>query len=203
MDFTPRFSATIVAFLLVAAAVTQSLYTALYLSAPEVNRLPIWSAEAMIFVAMAAFASVPMVHSKRFTVGWGAIFAASILNVGQVGVGLVMFGPFFEAAEAVPGMQPAAMSVVAYSFFVYNAAKVLLAFAALIFGMAHMKSGGGFAKVIGGAAAVVGVIAMIANAASMGFGREVFGELPLAGGSGVLATVLLALCLKSGLKDRA
>lgn len=202
MDFTPRFSATIVAVLLVTAAVTQSLYTALYITAPDVNRVPIWSVEAMIFVAMAAFAASPMVHSRAYNVGWGAIFAAAILNVGQVGVGLVMFGPFREMAEAVPETAPAAASVVAYSFFVYNAAKVLLAFAALIFGLAHMKSGG-LARVIGGAAALVGVVAMIANAASMGFGRDVFGELPLAGGSGVLATLLLAFCLKSGLRTEA
>lgn len=202
MDFTPRFSATIIAILLVSAAVSQSLYTALFLSAPDVNRMPIWSVEAMIFVAMAAFAASPMVHAKSYTVGWGAIFAAAILNVGQVGVGLVMFGPFGEVAKAVPEAAPAAASVVAYSFFVYNAAKVLLAFAAIIFGMAHMKNGG-LAKIVGGAAALVGVIALIANAASMGFGRDVFGELPLAGGSGVLATVLLAFCLKSGLRDAA
>ncbi|MEE4200687.1 thiamine biosynthesis protein ThiC, partial [Erythrobacter sp.] len=174
MDFSPRQSATIVAFLLISAAVSQSLYTALYLNAPEVNRLPIWSVEAMIFVAIAAFASVPMVHSKAFTAAWGALFASAILNVGQVGVGLFMFGPFFDAAEAVPGMQPAAGAVVAYSFFVYNAAKVLIAFAALIFGLAHMKAGGGLAKAIGGLAALVGVIAIIANAASMAAGRDVF-----------------------------
>ena len=43
--------------------------------------------------------------------------------------------------------------------------------------------------------ALVGLVALVSNAASMAAGRDVFGELPLAGSSGVLATVLLALCL--------
>ena len=114
------------------------------------------------------------------------------MNVVQVGIGLTQFGPFFEAAGAVEGVQPAAGAVVAYSFMVYNAAKTLLALALVVFGMAKLAEG---SKLLGGLSAAVGVVAFLSNAASMALGRDFLGELPLAGGSGVLATVLLAVCL--------
>ncbi|MGK0418525.1 MAG: hypothetical protein ACJAST_003637 [Halopseudomonas sp.] len=43
--------------------------------------------------------------------------------------------------------------------------------------------------------ALVGVVAMIANAILIVFGREAFLPSAAAGGSGVLATLLLAFCL--------
>ncbi|MEM8940817.1 MAG: thiamine biosynthesis protein ThiC, partial [Pseudomonadota bacterium] len=98
----------------------------------------------------------------------------------------------FEAAGEVEGLNPAARSVVAFSFMVYNAAKVLLALALMVFGLAALNAGG---KLLGGAGALVGGVALLSNTASMAMGRDVFGELPLAGASGVLATVLLAVCL--------
>jgi len=68
----------------------------------------------------------------------------------------------------------------------------MLAFAAIIFGIAKLAEG---AKALGGLTAVVGGIAFITNILSMAMGRDWSGELPLAGGSGVLATILLAVCL--------
>ena len=97
-------------------------------------------------------------------------------------MGLTMFGPFFEAVGEVEGLTPAARSVVAFSFMVYNAAKVLLALALIVFGLARVKTG---SSLLGGSAALIGLIALFANTASMAAGRDVFGELPLAGGSGV------------------
>ena len=201
MDFTVKRSAQIVAFLLVSAAATQSLYTALYVIAPDISRLPIWSAEAVIFVLLAAFVAGPMVHSQRLTIGWGAIFAAAVLNVVQVGVGLTMFTPFLDAAGESEPLAPLAGAIVDYSFFVYNAAKMLLAMAAVIFGLAAMEKADAH-KWIGGAAALVGSVAVLTNATSMALGRDVFGALPLAGGTGVLATLLLALCVTGAVEPR-
>lgn len=201
VELTIRRNTQVVAVLLISAAASQALYTALYLLAPEVDRTPIWGAEAVIFTLLSAFAASALVQSKTLSLGWGAILASAILNVVQVGVGLTMFGPFFEAAAEVEALAHAAGSVVAYSFFVYNAAKVLLALAAVMFGLATMNSGG-ISKVIGGAAALFGVVAFFANAASMAMGRDVFGELPLAGGSGVVATLLLALCVTRTVGER-
>lgn len=190
-DRTVKFTA----ILLLLAALSQPIYTALYIAAPEIDRSPIWSIEALLFVIMAALAGSALVQAKRLHLGWSAIAMASVLNVIQVGVGLTQFGPFREVAEATPDVAPLAGSIVAFSFFGYNAAKVLLGLAALVFGMAKMAQG---SKALGGLTAFVGVVAMISNAVVMGFGLSMSvtgGGLMPSGASGVAATVLLAVCL--------
>ena len=192
MEFTLKRTAQLVGWMLIIAAVTQAVYTALYISEVDVPRQLLWGSEAFLFVIMAAFAGSALAQANRLHLGWSAILAAAVLNVVQVGVGLTMFGPFFEAAGQNEALAPAAQSVVAFSFMVYNAAKVLLALALIVFGAARMADG---AKALGGISVLIGIVAMAANTASMAFGRDVTGELPLAGGTGVLATVLLAVCL--------
>ena len=115
-----------------------------------------------------------------------------MLNVVQVAVGLTMFDPFFEAAGDLEGLAPAARAVVAFSFMVYNAAKVLLALALIVFAWARLTSG---SQLLGGAGALVGLVALASNTASMAAGRDVFGEMLVAGATGVMATALLAVCL--------
>ena len=197
MDFTFQSTVKITAALLIAAAVTQALYTGLYIAEVEVPRQLLWGLEGLLFVMLAAFAGAAMTDAKNLTVGWSAIAFSAVLNVVQVGVGLTMFGPFREAAASLEALEPAAGSVVAFSFFVYNAAKILLGFAALIFGMAKMNAGG---KLLGGVTALFGVIALVSNTVVMAFGRTAFGELPISGGSGVIATLLLGLVLTSAVR---
>lgn len=192
MDLSHSHTVKILAILLLLAAVTQPIYTALYLGAPEVDRQFLWGFEGLLFVVTAAFAGSALVMAKRYTLGFSAIAFAAVLNVVQVGVGLTQFGPFREAAEANPELGGVAFAVVAYSFFGYNAAKILLGLAALEFGMAKIKAGG---KALGGLTALVGAVAIVANTLVMMFGLNGFVPSPIAGGSGVLATLLLALCL--------
>lgn len=192
MDLSHSRTVKILATLLLLAAVTQPIYTALYLGAPEVDRQFLWGFEGLLFVVTAAFAGSALVMAKRYTLGFSAIAFAAVLNVVQVGVGLTQFGPFREAAEANPELGGVAFAVVAYSFFGYNAAKILLGLAALEFGMAKMKAGG---KALGGLTALVGAVAFVANTLVMMFGLNGFVPSPIAGGSGVLATLLLAFCL--------
>jgi len=192
MDLSHSRTVKILAILLLLAAVTQPIYTALYLGAPEVDRQFLWGIEGLLFVVTAAFAGSALVMAKRYTLGFSAIAFAAVLNVVQVGVGLTQFGPFREAAEANPELGGVAFAVVAYSFFGYNAAKILLSLAALEFGMAKMKAGG---KALGGLTALVGAVAFVANTLVMMFGLNGFVPSPIAGGSGVLATLLLAFCL--------
>ncbi|MEM9842489.1 MAG: thiamine biosynthesis protein ThiC, partial [Pseudomonadota bacterium] len=52
-------------------------------------------------------------------------------------------------------------------------------------------------KGLGSLTALIGVIAMFANTLVMMFGRDGFLPSPIAGASGVLATLLLAICLFS------
>ena len=75
---------------------------------------------------------------------------------------------------------------------IYYAAKMLLGLAALVFGMASITKGG---KAIGGLTALAGVVAMFANGVLITFGRDGFLPSGVAGGSGVVATLLLAICL--------
>lgn len=200
MEFTHSRTVHIVAILLLALAATQALYTGLYLAEVTVPRLALWGTEGLLFTLLAAFAGAALVGARQFAVAWSAIAASAVLNVVQVGVGLTMFGPFRAASENAEALAPAAGAVVAFSFFVYNAAKILLGLAALIFGVARIKAG---AKLLGGATAAVGLVAILANWAVMALGRDSIIPSPLAGGSGVIATVLLALCLWSALREDA
>lgn len=122
-------------------------------------------------------------------VGFSAIFASAILNVVQVGIGLTQFGPFREAAQGAEAIAPAAGAVVALSFFIYNAAKILLGIAAMIFGNGVSESG---SKGLGRLTVLVGFVAIVTNSIVMMFGRI---EAVPSGATGVVATLLLALCL--------
>ncbi len=199
MDFTQNTTVKTLALLLLLAAITQPVYTALYLWAPEVDRRFLWGLEGLLFVLLAAFGGSALVRARHFTLGFSAIAFAAALNVVQVGVGLTQFGPFRAAAETNPDLGGVAASVVAFSFFGYNAAKILLGLAALDFGLGKLKTGG---MLLGGLTALVGGLAFIANTLVMMFGRDGFVPSPVAGGAGVLATLLLALCLL-GLKPDA
>ena len=198
MEFTPRRTILITAALVIAAAVTQAIYTGFYIVEIQPPRRLLWGSEAVLFSLLAAFAGAALVGAGRFTLGFSAITAAAVLNVVQVSVGQTMFGPFREVATADPAFAPAAAAVVAFSFMVYNAAKVLLGLAAVIFGTARVQAGG---KVLGGAAAVVGAIAILSNAIVMVAGIDGFFPRPIAGGSGVVATLLLGLCLRSAAEE--
>ncbi len=194
MEFTQSRTVKIVAILLLLAAISQPIYTALYIGAPDFNRQFLWGLEGLLFVLLAAFAGSALVMAKRYTLGFSAIAFSAVLNVVQVGVGLTQFGPFRAAAESNADLSDVASSVVAFSFFGYNAAKILLGLAAVVFGMAKMSEGN---KALGGAAVLVGAVAFVANTLVMMFGLQGFLPSPVAGGSGVLATLLLALCLFS------
>ncbi len=194
MEFTQSRTVKIVAILLLLVAISQPVYTALYIGAPDINRQFLWGLEGLLFVLLAAFAGSALVMAKRYTLGFSAIAFSAVLNVVQVGVGLTQFGPFRAAAESNADLSDVASSVVAFSFFGYNAAKILLGMAAMVFGMAKMSEGN---KILGGATVLVGAVAFVANTLVMMFGLQGFLPSPVAGGSGVLATLLLALCLFS------
>ncbi len=196
MELTQSRTVQLLAVLLFLAAVLQPIYTVLYLHAPEANRQIIWSLEALIFVLMAAVAGSALVGAKRFTLGFSAIAFAAVLNVIQVGVGLTQFGAVGEAAKLNGDLAGIRSAVVGFSFFGYNAAKILLGLAAVVFGMGMIGEGKtGLGKIIGLAAVAVGAVAFATNACVMMLGIQGFMPRPIAGGSGVMAALLLALCL--------
>ncbi len=140
MEFTHQRTVTVIAVLLIIAAINQSVYTALYIAQIDVPRQLLWGGEGLLFSILAVFAGSAMVRSKTLTLAFSAIAFSAALNVVQVGVGLTLFGPFGEAAGEAPALAPAAGAIVAYSFFVYNAAKIMLGLAALVAGLTRRCS---------------------------------------------------------------
>lgn len=189
MEFTQKQSVKIASALLLLTVISQALYTGLYLAANDIPRQWLWGLEGLVFVLLAAFAGSVLVQAKQYTLGFSAILASAILNLVQVGIGLTQFGPFREVAQTIEGVAPAAGSVVALSFFIYNAAKVLLGLSAIVFGSAISQAG---SKILGKLTVFVGVVAIAANAIVMIFGRI---EAVPSGATGVVATLLLAICL--------
>lgn len=198
MEFTLKRNAQIITVLLLSLVATQAAYTALYISEIAGPRPFIWGLEVVLFAFLAAFAGAALAKSKKYHLGWAAIAFGALINVIQVSIGLKLFGPLGALAQQNEAMGPLIGAIVAFSFLLYNAAKILLGVAALVFGMAKMKAG---VKSLGGLTALVGVVAIAANAILSIFGREAFLPPEVAGASGAVATLLLALCLINVAKD--
>ena len=198
MELTQNRTVKILALFLLLASISQPIYTALYLHAPTFDRQFLWGLEALLFVLMAAIAGSALVMAKRYTLGFSAIAFSAVFNVIQVGIGLTQFGPVREAVQSNAEIGGVMSAVFAFSFFGYNAAKILLGLATVVFGMALLGTDNkGLKKTLGGAAILIGLLALVTNALVMMFGTQGFVPRSLAGGSGVAATLLLAFCLFS------
>ena len=198
MDFTLKRNVLFVTCLLLATVVTQAVFTALFNFGIAGPRPFLWGLEAVLFAVLAAFAGAALVQARNYHLGWSAIAFSAVLNVVQVSIGVKLFGAFGGVAQQVEGTGPLIGGIVAFSFLIYNVAKILLGLAALVFGMAKMDAG---SKTLGGLTALAGVVALVANSIIVIVGRDSFLPSPVAGVSGVVATVLLALCLINLVRD--
>lgn len=194
MELTHRQTVKTIAVLLLLLAISQPIYTALFVGAPEFDRLFLWRLEGIIFVLLAAFSVSALVLANNHALGFSAIALGAVLKLFAVGLGLTQFWPFNAAAELNSDLGDVATSVVALSFFCYNSGNILVGLAAVDFGKIKMREG---SRAIGGATLLVGAIAFVANTLVMMFGFEGIFPSPIAGASGVLATLLLAICLFS------
>ena len=194
MEFTNKRTMLITASLLLVLALTQAVFTALYSAEISFSRQYAWGLEAVVFTLLVAFAGSAMVQAQNAQLGWSAITFSAILNIVQVSIGLTLFSTFGKVAGTVEGAQPLISGVVSLSFMIYYAAKLLLGLAAVVFGLSFIAKGG---KAIGGLTALAGVVAMFANAILIIFGRDGFMPSGVAGASGMIATLLLAICLIS------
>ena len=194
MEFTNKRTMLITASLLLVLALTQAVFTALYSAEISFSRQYAWGLEAVVFTLLVAFAGSAMVQAQNSQLGWSAITFSAILNIVQVSIGLTLFSTFGKVAGAVEGAQPLIGGVVSLSFMIYYAAKLLLGLAALVFGLSFIAKGG---KAIGGLTALAGGVAMLANAILIIFGRDGFLPSAVAGASGMIATLILAICLIS------
>ena len=187
MDFTARRSAQLAAILMIATVATQIIYFALYSNGMDINRMVIWTTEAVAFLGIGVFALAVAAKAGSNTVAWSAIAAGGLLNVVQVGMGLAMFAPLSEAGEA---LAPAFQSVLAGAFFLYFAGKFLFGAAAILIGLGAFKTGSGAGKAIGGLAVLGGIAAMVTNVGGMAVGMDMV--FP-AGAAGTAATLFLGL----------
>ncbi|MBB1275176.1 thiamine biosynthesis protein ThiC [Pseudoalteromonas sp. SR43-3] len=194
MEFTNKRTTLITASLLLVLALTQAVFTALYSAEISFSRQYAWGLEAVVFTLLVAFAGSAMVQAQNAQLGWSAITFSAILNIVQVSIGLTLFSTFGKVAGAVEGAQPLIGGVVSLSFMIYYAAKLLLGLAAVVFGLSYLAKGG---KAIGGLTALAGAVAMLANGILITFGRDGFLPSAVAGASGMIATLLLAICLIS------
>ncbi|WP_338364526.1 thiamine biosynthesis protein ThiC [uncultured Pseudoalteromonas sp.] len=194
MEFTHKRTILISASLLLLLAISQAIFSALYSAQISFSRQFAWGLEALVFTLLVAFAGSAMLQAKNAQLGWSAITFSAVLNIVQVSVGLTLFSTFGKVAGTVEGAQPLIGGVVSLSFMIYYAAKLLLGLAAVVFGLSFIAKGG---KAIGGLTALTGVLAMLANAVLITVGRDGFLPSGVAGASGMIATLLLAICLFS------
>lgn len=199
MQISERSAASAVALLLLLAAITQPIYTAFFIGAPEIDRRFLWRVEGLLFILLACSAGAGLVLAKRYVLGFSAIAFAAVFKLLAVGLGLTQFFPFNAAGEMNADLSEVATSIVAFSFFCYNSANVLLGLAAIVFGLAKWAERG---RAIGAITTVFGIIALTTNTVVMMFGFQGLLPSPVAGASGVVATVLLAVCLLGTIRDR-
>ncbi len=189
MEINSKRASQLVVVWLLSVVVTQLIYIALSNAGMDINRMVIWTTEALAFLGITVFALVALAKGERFGAAWAAIAMGGAFNVIQVGMGLAMFPPLKDAGEA---MAPAFQAVLAGAFFLYFAGKFLFGFAGVVIGLDLVKSGGGLAKAAGVLAALTGVAALLVNTYAMAVGMDV---VMLAGGIGTAATLFLALAI--------
>ena len=62
-------NAVVTASLLLIAAITQAIYTGLYVAEMDVPRQLLWGGEGILFTVLAAYAGAAMVQAKQFQLG--------------------------------------------------------------------------------------------------------------------------------------
>lgn len=194
MELTQVRTLKTIAVLLLLLAVSQSIYTALFIGAPDVDRRFIWRFEGIVFVLLAVLCVLVAIKSKRHTLSFCAISLGAVLKLLAVGIGLTLFNPFNAAGEMNADLAEVATSIIAFSFFCYNSGNILAGLAAMEIGKSKSEAG---SRLMGRTAFVVGALAFASNAAVMMFGFQGFLPSPVAGALGVVTTVLLAICLFS------
>lgn len=186
MPMTTRNIATFVSAALLLTVFSQILYTATLSGVGIVQGWPlrstIWTAELLLFTAIALASLVGLVRSTNMQFGWSALVVAGFINMIQSGIGLSMFLPATKAGEE---FAPLMGTVLAGSFLFYYLAKLVLGLAALFFGLSLFRNRKDVARLVGLASLIAGLIAVALNIAAVRLG---LGAVPLAGASGAIAT---------------
>lgn len=161
----------------------------------EMLRPLTWFTELFAFSSSVVFAHALAARRPGQAAVWSTIAFAGVLNVIQVGMGLSMFAPAMEAREAVPQLFAA---ILAGAFFFYFLAKLLLGAAAIVLGLAAVKTPGALAKGLGALAALSGLAAIGLSFLAM---NDSEAWTFAAGASGTAVTALLAALLLAMRED--
>lgn len=183
-------SAGVVAIALLVTVASQIFYISIVSGSDNQLLRPLtWFVELFAFAIVAIGAqAVSLAHSvQRFA--WIVIAMSGTLNLLQVAMGLSMFGPAQEASESTPELFA---TVLAGAFFLYFFAKVLVGYAAIVFGLAIFRAGSGVTRYVGPITGFAGIVAMVLNLLAM-IDAEVWTFA--AGAAGTAATALLAAVL--------
>ncbi|QTD56508.1 hypothetical protein [Parasphingorhabdus cellanae] len=186
MPQTTRPIAIFVSTLLILTVISQLVYTATLSGVGIIEGWPlrstIWTAEILLFSAIAITSLVGLVRSSDMQLGWSALMVAGLMNMVQSGIGLSMFLPATNAGEE---FAPLMGTVLAGSFLFYYLAKVVLGLTAVFFGLALFRGIDTIGRALGLVSLITGLIAIVLNIAAV---RSGLGAVPLAGASGAIAT---------------
>ena len=187
MIFTIRRAALIVAAALFAAVLSQVFYITVVSNAEgETLRRITWMTEMALFTIPATVGIVLAAKDRAHPLAWAAIAVGGMVNLIQVAMGLAMFGPAREAADAA-----VFQTVLQGAFFLYFHGKAMFGLAAIGFGIGALR-GGAVAKGLGIAGILSGGAAAILCLLGMADGMA---WVQPAGAAGTLATALLALLI--------
>ncbi|WBY15609.1 hypothetical protein PF049_08300 [Erythrobacteraceae bacterium WH01K] len=101
MIFTIRSAALIVAAALFAAVLSKAFYiTVVSNTEGETLRRITWMTEMALFTIPATVGIVLAAKDRAHPLAWAAIAVGGMVNLIQVAMGLAMFGPAREAADA-------------------------------------------------------------------------------------------------------
>ena len=186
MPQTTRPIAIFVSALLILTVISQLVYTATLSGVGIVEGWPlrstIWTAELLIFTAIAIASLVGLIRSPNLQLGWAALVVAGLMNMIQSGIGLSMFLPASQAGEE---FAPLMGTVLAGSFLFYYLAKVVMGLAAILFGLSLFRGVDTVGRALGLVSLITGLVAIVLNIAAVRMG---LGAVPLAGASGAIAT---------------
>ncbi|MHA6333710.1 hypothetical protein ACXYL9_08485 [Qipengyuania sp. CAU 1752] len=185
MTFTLRGAVVVVSISLLATVATQLFYLGVVSpSDSAVLRKITWTSEMVLF-SLVAWAALPLAARSTMPLVWSAVAIAGLVNLIQVGMGLLEFPQAQQAAD-----EQVFKTVLNGAFFLYFHGKMMLGVAAVGLGLAATGAPGALAKGLGWACVASGLAAAVLSIYGMANGMElVFAT----GAAGTATTALLAI----------
>ena len=185
MTFTDRGATVAVSIALLATVVTQLFYIGVVTPQDSaILRKITWTSELVLFSAV-VWLSMPLAARSAMPLVWSAVAVSGLLNVVQVGMGLLEFPQAQQATD------PAVFQTVLNgAFFLYFHAKLMMGVAAVALGFAAWQAAPAVGKSLGALSSVAGLVAIALNLHGVANGMS---QVFAAGAAGTVATALFAI----------